>query len=204
MMNMAILWSALIGAAIGAIPGFISSLVMLHLTKKSNQSLERVKTDLQQDVIQFTKWHEKRIEALITIYNAFCDYLKFLRRVFYFEGTEGIFLDPMHEFREMIDRQMLYLDEAMAQKISQYQGELLVFWSAAQHKLATEGESARESIRWQLDFEIPACLPRLQEDINQFLDPNFKGDDKTYRRLIAQWLSNQTHTKVAGDGVDAV
>src|ERR1700732_4320209 len=127
-MNMAVLWSALTGAAIGAIPGLISSLVMLHLTRKSNQSLERVKTDLQQDVIQFTKWHEKRIEALIAIYNAFCDYLKFLRRVFYVKRTEGINLDPMHEFREMVERQMLYLDDAMAQKISQYQGELLVFW----------------------------------------------------------------------------
>jgi hypothetical protein len=49
-MNMAVLWSALIGAAVGATPGFISSLVILHLTRKSNQSLERVKTDLQQDV----------------------------------------------------------------------------------------------------------------------------------------------------------
>jgi hypothetical protein len=112
--------------------------------------------------------------------------------VFYFEIIEGINLDPMHEFREIIDRQMLYLDDAMEKKISQYQGDLLVFWNSAQHKLSTEGESARESIRRQLDFEIPAYLPRLQEDINQFLDPNFKGDDKTYRRLITQWLSNQT------------
>jgi len=200
-MNMPVLWSALIGAAIGATPGFISSLVMFHLTRKSNQSLERVKTRLQQDVIQFTKWHEKRIEALIAIYNAFCDYLSFLRRVLYIKRTEGINMDPMHEFREMIDRQMLYLDDAMAQKVSQYQGELLVFWNAAEHRLATEGESARESIQRQLDFEIPAYLPRLQEDINEFLDPNFKGDDKTYRRLIAQWLSNQTHILDKPQGV---
>jgi hypothetical protein len=150
-MNLAVFWSALTGAMIGAIPPFILSLVMLHLTRKSNQSLERVKTDLQQNVIQFTKWHEKRVEALIAIiYTAFCDYLKFLRRVLYFERTEGINLDPMHEFREVIERQMLYLDDAMAQKISHYQGELLVFWSAAERKLATEGESARESIRRQL------------------------------------------------------
>jgi hypothetical protein len=191
-MNMAILWSALIGAAVGATPGFISSLVILHLTRKSNQSLEKVKTDLQQDVIQFTKWHEKRIEALIAIYNGFCDYLKFLRRVLYVKRTDGINMDPMHEFREILDRQMLYLDDAMTQRISQYQVELLVFWNAAEQKLSTEGESARESIRRQLDYEIPAYLPRLQEDINQCLDPNFKGDDKTYRRLIAEWLSNQT------------
>jgi hypothetical protein len=191
-MNMAVLWSALIGAAVGAIPGLISSLVMLHLTRKSNQSLERVKTDLQQDVIQFTKWHEKRIEAIIAIYNAFCEYLNFLRRALYWNRTQGMNLDPMHDFREKIEREMLYLDDAMAQKVSQYQGELLVFWNTALKKLAEEGESARENIRRQLDVEIPAYLPRLQEGINQFLDPNFKGDDNTYRRLIANWLSNQT------------
>jgi hypothetical protein len=112
---------------------------------------------------------------------------------FYFKTNDGINLDHMHKFHEIIDRQMLYLDDTMAQKISQYRGELLAFWSSAQHKLMTEGESARESIRGQLDFEIPAYLPRLQEDINQFLDPNFKGDDKTYRRLIVQWLSNRTY-----------
>jgi hypothetical protein len=49
-------WSALISAMIGTTPGFIVALVMLHLTRKSNQSsLEKFKTDLQQNVIQFTK-----------------------------------------------------------------------------------------------------------------------------------------------------
>ena len=67
--------AAFFSALIGAVPGLIASLVTLHLTRKSNQSLEKFKTDLQQNVIQFTKWHEKRIEALITIHEAFCDYL---------------------------------------------------------------------------------------------------------------------------------
>jgi hypothetical protein len=46
-MDRAALLSALIGAMIGATPGFIASLVTLHLTRKSNQSLEKLKTDLQ-------------------------------------------------------------------------------------------------------------------------------------------------------------
>jgi hypothetical protein len=189
-MNTDVIWSAVIGTT----PGFIGSLVVFYLTRKSNKSLEKVKTDLQRDVIQFTKWHEKRVEALITIYTAFCDYLVFLRRALYFERSEGMNLDPMHEFRNTIERQMLYLDDSMARKISQYQGELLLFWNTAVRDLSS-GESARERLQHQLDFEIPAYLPRLQEDINRFLDPNSKGDDKTYRRLIAEWLSSQTHQR---------
>jgi len=190
-MAMTVLWSALIGATIGAMPGFLASLVMLHLTKKANQSLERIKTDLQRDVVQFTKWHEKRIEALETIYMAFCDYLDFLRRALYFERDEGMSMDPMHDFHHQIERQMLYLDDAMAQKISEYQGQLLAFWNDAMTKLSTEGERAREGIQRQLDFEIPAYLPRLQQEINRFLDPNFKRDTGNYRRRVAEWLSSQ-------------
>ena len=55
-MNTDVIWSAVIGTT----PGFIGSLVMFYLTRRSNKSLEKVKTDLQRDVIQFTKWHEKR------------------------------------------------------------------------------------------------------------------------------------------------
>jgi len=189
-MNTDVIWSAVIGTT----PGFIGSLVMFYLTRKSNKSLEKVKTDLQRDVIQFTKWHEKRVEALITIYTAFCDYLVFLRQALYFERSEGMSLDPMHAFGNTIERQMLYLDDSMARKISQYQGELLSFRNTAITDLSS-GESARERIQHQLDFEIPAYLPRLQEDINRFLDPNSKGDDKTYRRLIAEWLSSQTRQR---------
>jgi hypothetical protein len=102
-MNTDVIWSAVIGTT----PGFIGSLVMFYLTRKSNKSLEKVKTDLQRDVIQFTKWHEKRVEALITIYTAFCDYLVFLRQALYFERSEGMNLDPMHAFGNTIERHAL-------------------------------------------------------------------------------------------------
>jgi hypothetical protein len=38
-------------------------LAMFYLTRRSNKALEKVKTDLQRDVIQFTKWHEKHVFA---------------------------------------------------------------------------------------------------------------------------------------------
>jgi hypothetical protein len=186
------LWAALIGAAIGASPGFILSLVTFPLTKKSNRSLEQLKTNLQQEVIQFTKWHEERIESPVTIYQTFCDYLEFLRDTLYLHNKD---LSRMHDFDRIMNQQMLYLDDTMAQKISQYRGELLLFFNTSMRNLTLEGEGARERIREQLDFEIPAYLTRLQEDINKFLDPNFKQDDKTFRQLIVEWRSNHRHSE---------
>ena len=41
------------------------------------------------------------------------------------------------------------------------------------------------------DFEIPAYLPRIQGDINEFLDPNYKSHDKSYRRTVLEFLTTQ-------------
>jgi hypothetical protein len=116
----------LLSAFIGGLPASITSLVVLYMTRKSNQSLEKVKTKYQQDLVQFSKWHEKRIEALISIYEAFCDYLDFLRRRLYVKNA-GMSMDPVHEFHNKIERQMLYLDDAMAQKISSIRERYLYF-----------------------------------------------------------------------------
>jgi hypothetical protein len=80
---------------------------------------------------------------------------------------------------------MVYLDDALAKKVTQYQGELLLFWNSAITSLQTHGEAAREKIRQQLNYEIPAYLPRLQADINQFLDPNYKNNEESPRRPSA-------------------
>src|SRR5271167_216825 len=120
-------WSTVLSALLGStIPAVIGSVVMLHLKQRIDQSLEYLKRDFQQHLTKFTKWHEKRIVALEAIYQAFCKYLDFLRRRLYVkDGNES--LDPMHDFRKTLEQQMLYLDDSMAQKISQYQGELLLF-----------------------------------------------------------------------------
>jgi hypothetical protein len=185
-------WSTIISAIlVSMIPAVVGSVVMLQLKRRIDEALEYVKRDFQEHLTKFTKWHEKRVYALEEIYQAFCKYLDFLRRTLYIKDGNNC-LDPMHDFRNTLEQQMLYLDDSMAQKISQYQGELLLFWNAALKSLSAEGESARENIRHQLDFEIPAYLLRLQEDINQFLDPNYKGHDKNYRRTILGVLSKQT------------
>jgi hypothetical protein len=106
---------------------------------------------------------------LSAIYNAFCDYLGFLRAALYVKHS-GMNLNPMHTFRNLIERQMVYLDEEIAQKVQRYQGELLLFWNWAQETLGKVGEAARQKIQERLDTEIPAYLPRLRQDINEVVD----------------------------------
>ena len=184
-------WSTVLSALLGStIPAVVGSVVMLRLKKRIDESLEYLKRDFQEHLTKFTKWHEKRVTALETIYQAFCKYLDFLRCTLYIKDGNRC-LDPMHDFSNTLEQQMLYLDDSMAQKISQYQGELMLFWNSSLRSLSAEGESARENIRRQLDFEIPAYLPRIQGDINEFLDPNYKSHDKSYRRTVLEFLTTQ-------------
>lgn len=160
-------WSAVLGSAV---PGSAISLLMLYLTDRNNKAMERHKNELQQDIIKFTKWHEKRLEALEAIYVAFCEYLSFLRKVFYPSQREATCLDPLHAFHNTIERQIVYLDDEMAETIKIYQGELLLFWNWAM----TSGGDDEYERRRRLDYEIPKYLSKQRADINGFLDPNYQ------------------------------
>ena len=166
----------------------VGSIIMLNLKRRVDKSIENIKSDLQQNVVKFTKWHEKRILALEEIYIAFQAYLDFLRLKLYFDCD--VSLDPMHDFRKSLDKQKLYLDDSMERKISQYEGELLMFWSASIQSLAIEGESAREEIRHELDYKIPSYLVKLREDINSYLDPNHEFGKESFRLFIADAMAS--------------
>jgi hypothetical protein len=113
-MDWSAFWSAVLGSAV---PGSAISLLVLYLTHRNNKAMERHKNELQQDIIKFTKWHEKRLAALEAIYIAFCEYLDFLRKVFYPSKRQPTCMDSMHAFNNAIERQIVYLDDAMAGKI---------------------------------------------------------------------------------------
>ncbi|QQS14273.1 MAG: hypothetical protein IPK81_08930 [Rhodospirillales bacterium] len=170
-MNWATFWSSLLGTAI---PGVIASVIVLFLSRRITKSIETFKKDLQQDIVKFTKLHEKRLESLIEIYNAFADYLDFMRKALYVKNT-GVNMDPMHKFHDIILRQSVYLDESMASKFARYQGELLQFWNKSHEDISTKGDVGREEVRHRLDYEIPKYLPQLRKDINEYLDPNYRA-----------------------------
>lgn len=171
-------WSAFLSGLLGTtLPGLVVSLLMLYLTSRTNKSMERHRKELEQNIVRFSKWHDRRLESLITVYNAFCDVLDFLRRNLYVE-TKEVRMDPMHEFFRTIDRQIVYLDDSMAEKVKRYQSELIGFWNWSMKSLSEKGEESRKDIRHRLDTEIPSYLPRLRRDINEFLDPNYLGSQK--------------------------
>jgi hypothetical protein len=164
-------WSGLVGTAV---PNICVAGLVLYLTARINRSMERHKKDLEQNLVKFSKLHDKRLEAMIVVYHAFCDYLDFLRVALY-TPSRGMNLDPMHEFRRTLERQVIYLDAETAKRVSAYQSELLVFWCWAHAELAESGESARKEVQRRLDHEIPGVLPRLREDINRVLDPHHQS-----------------------------
>jgi hypothetical protein len=159
-MNWGILWLGLLGTTL---PSLVVSLLVLRASNRVNRSLKEYKQQLNQNTLMSAKWHERRMESLIAIYEAFRKYLDFLRRALYVPG-ERKSIDPMHEFHHEIEQHIVYLDDRAAVTVARYQGELLLFWNWAMTVLCRDGESAREAIQRRLDYEIPSYLPKLRQD----------------------------------------
>ena len=159
-------WAALLGTSA---PNILLGLLVLYLNRRFNRSLELLKTDLQQNIVKFTKLHDKRIEAAQTVYVAFEKYLDFLRKDLYWED-HGHSMDPLFDFQNTIQREMVFLDDQLGEKVTQYSAELFEF----RNNVMLKDGIATEKTRNLLDYEIPKYLPKLRAAINQSLDPNYK------------------------------
>lgn len=84
----------------------------------------------------------------------------------------------MHDFVDAVENNIVYLDDTLAAKVLQYQGELLLFWNGAIPQIATP------AIRQKLDFEIPQYLRRLRSDINEAMDPHYKRTETIYGKIL--------------------
>lgn len=178
-------WSAFVASLIGTtIPGLLVSALLLFLTNKSSKSVEAYKielssqlTELQQilahDEAKARLWHEKRIDALVEIYMAFIDYLDFLRRTHYIkeEPPRGVSLDPMWDFRKVLDKNRLYLDDELHEFIVGLNSELLQFRNFAVQNRALE--DGNEEVQRRLDYEIPQVLERLRVRVHEYADPGY-------------------------------
>jgi hypothetical protein len=155
----------------------------IYLTLRVNKSLERLKSDLQRDVFKFSKWHEKRVEAVIAIYQAFETHLDFLRLHLYWEGRKGP-VDQIHDLPRAIQRQIMFLDDELAEQVLRFQSELHGFWN----DVVGNGKIASEETRNRLDYEIPAYLPRLRRAINQSMDPHYTPPKEGKKLSILRFL----------------
>lgn len=172
-MNWQAIWSGVVGTAI---PAVIVSLIRFWFNRSINRSIEKLKSDLQRDIVTFTKWHDKRIEACVIVYEAFAKYLDFLRSALYVPGL-GNNMDPMHAFAKIFDMQALYLGQDLEYKIRIYQEELLIFWNESLKSIARNGEGGRAEIKHRLDYSIPQYLVKLRADINELLGPKSRAGE---------------------------
>jgi hypothetical protein len=160
-------WKTIIPAAIGsAVPGLIVAIIVLVLTYRTNRSLEKYRKELDKKLQMFGVWHGKRLGALIDIYEGFRQYLDFLRKHLYFP-TAGGDVTPMHDFRNLLDRKLVFLDDELASRINNLSAELLMFWNWAQTR-RDEGEEGLLEVRNRLDYDIPSYLDKLRRIINEY------------------------------------
>jgi hypothetical protein len=185
-MNLTAFWSAMLGT----IPSIMAAAVSIYLTLSVNKALERLKSDLQQDVFKFSKWHEKRVEAVIAIYQAFETYLDFLRQHLYWEGKKGP-IDQIHDFPRAIQRQIMFLDDELAEQVLLFQSELQGFWN----DVVGNRKVASEEVRNRLDYEIPTYLPRLRRAINRSMDPHYAPPKDPKKLSILRFLESGKATE---------
>jgi hypothetical protein len=174
-------WSSLLGTTV---PGLVISLLLLWLNHRNAKALESQKTtfaaqlaglqhELTTQGAQFTFWHQKRVAALVEIYDAFRNYLDFLRRALYIPGSRGS-LDPYFDFRKLIDQNLVFLDDELQQRLNGMHVELLQFWNWAQQQERGVGITG-DAVQQRLDFEIPGVLERLRREINSYADPLYRA-----------------------------
>ncbi len=178
-------WPAFVASLVGTtIPGLIVSALLLFLNNKSSKSVEAYKVELSgqltelqhilaHDEAKARLWHERRVDALVAIYLAFADYLVFLRRMHYVEGDTppGMSLDPLWDFRRILEKNRLYLDDELHKFVMALDGELMQFWQFAV-KCRRDGNS-HEEVQRRLDYEVPSVLERLRIRVHEYADPAY-------------------------------
>ena len=178
-------WSTFVASLVGTtIPGLLVSALLLFLNNKSSKSVEAYKVELSSQLTELQHilahdeakarlWHERRIDALVDIYMAFIDYLDFLRRAHYVkeDPSRGASLDPMWDFRKVLEKNRLYLDDGLHKFIMGINGELLQFWNFAVKSRASGEE--HEEVQRRLDYEIPQVLERLRVRVHEYADPEY-------------------------------
>lgn len=180
---MSIDWAAFVSALLGTtIPGLSVSVFLLWLNNRSSKSIETHKNQLSSRLAEVQHllakegtrsklWHERRVEALIEIYGAFASYVRFMRSALYIPGAHGS-MDPYFEWRETLDKNLLFLDDDLGNFINTLSGELIIFWNWAMGQRRESG-TAGDEVQKRLDFEIPGVLERLRVRINRYADPDY-------------------------------
>jgi hypothetical protein len=176
-------WQSFLSGLLGTtIPALLVALLVQRFTGGLNRSLEQFKFDLQRDTVRFSKWHERRVDACVTTYVAFSQFLDFLRQELYLADRPPMSMDRLYEFDREIDKQIVFLEDDLAEKVLRYKGELHAF----RNGIIQRKQQGSDFTQTKMDYQIPAYLPRLRRDINAALDPTYDpkaGDAKSLLRF---------------------
>ncbi len=104
-----------------------------------------LESELEQRASMISVWHQRRVYALIEIFEAFLAHLDFLRRNLYVPGTSRC-LDPMWDFRVAVDQNIVFLDDGLQVQKQTFQSELLLFWNWALEQHATNDEERARAV----------------------------------------------------------
>jgi len=175
-------WNMFLSAMLGTtIPAFVASSIMLYMTHRTNKALELhrnvlaerlsiIESELRKRAEMFSVWHQKRVNALVEIYEAFVIYLNFLRRALYIPDTQTN-LDPMWDFRTNVERNLVFLDDDLQSQVQEFSVELLQFFNWAHQQKRTPAPLGEDPVQKRLDYEIPTYLKKLRQVINKYADP---------------------------------
>ncbi len=150
-------WSGVLGASL---PGIAVGLLTWVLTTRSQRALARLQAELARDNEALRLWQSRRVDAYLSVYEAFRKYLDFLRRYFYLGPDGGRDVTTMHDFRSEIEKQLVLLDEPLSSSIISLEAELHEFWNWAIEHYSSEAGLAL--VQQRLDGEIPDLLNRLR------------------------------------------
>ena len=173
-------WSGLLGTAL---PAAITAVVILLLTDRMNKRLEAYRSELAERTTKleselgrssgmFAIWHQRRVDALVDIYQAFSQYLTFIRKSLYIP-TARVNLESMWDFRDVLDQNIVFLDDSLQREVRQTSADLLMFWNWALSKPRHVDEAHQQEVKDRLDFEVPEYLERLRCIINSHVDPHY-------------------------------
>jgi len=176
-------WSGLLGTTV---PALVVSVLLLVLNHRTNRALEKYRAEMAEELSRtqsflaqrskmLTFWHEKRVASLLEIYEAFRQYLDFLRRALFIKPHKGVDVSPQHDFCNSIQKHLVFFDDALRQKVLSYQNELLEFWNWSVCRLGEENDQSWDEVQRRLDYEVPLYLEKLRRDINEYADPAYTG-----------------------------
>ena len=183
-------WSSLLGTTV---PGLIVSILMLVLHTRSTRNIESHKASLAQQLADLQHrysrsmiLHQKRVDALIAIYHAFQSYMDFFRKTLYIR-VSGACMDPMHEFNNTVDTNLIYLSEEQAEFVNMKREFLLEFWNWSFTQERYNCIDSRDMVQNRLDFEIPKVLDDIRRQFRIYIDPLSKTIEDDIAQLSSKW-----------------